>query len=132
MAGRFEVAETRWFGRSLLSVAFRQPVLVLESTGRRSGKRRSTTLAYRDLDGQLVVVGGAGGQTTTPDWVANVRANPAVVVTRRRRSTPMLARELSGAERAAMWERLLPMLPMIATYEERAGRPIPVIVLSPR
>jgi deazaflavin-dependent oxidoreductase (nitroreductase family) len=129
--GRFEVAEARWFGRSVLSVLFRQPVLVLQTTGRRSGKRRRTTLAYREVAGDLVVVGGAGGQTAIPDWVANLRADPGVVVTRKRRTSAMRATELVGADRQAMWDRLLPELPMMATYEARAGRPIPIVVLRP-
>ncbi|MDQ2648262.1 MAG: nitroreductase family deazaflavin-dependent oxidoreductase [Actinomycetota bacterium] len=130
IAGRVETLEAKWLGRSILSIVMRQPVLVLETTGRRSGKRRSTALAFREVDDVLVVVGGAGGQTAVPDWVLNLRADPNVVVTRRRRTMPMVARELAGDERTAMWDRLLPQLPMIATYEERAGRPIPVIELS--
>jgi deazaflavin-dependent oxidoreductase (nitroreductase family) len=132
LAQPFEAAETRWFGRSVLSVLFRQPVLVLETRGRRSGRARRTTLAYREVDGVLVVVGGAGGQRRTPDWVANLRADPAVQVTRRWRTAPMVAEELLGDARQAMWDRLLPQLPMIATYERRAGHPIPVVTLRER
>lgn len=67
----FEAAQVRRFGRSLLSVSFRTPVLVLHTTGRRSGRPRRTTLAFkRSEDGSLVVVGGAGGQARLPDWVA--------------------------------------------------------------
>ena len=128
--GRIEGLEVRWLGFSVLSVLFRQRVLVLETTGRRSGKRRRTTVAYRLLDGRPIVVGGAGGQSQRPDWVANLMADPDVVAIRNRRATPMTATVLDGAERQAAWDRLAPAWPIIAKYEARAGRPIPVIRLD--
>lgn len=131
LAGNVESAEVRWFGRSILSTLFRQRVLVIETIGRRSGKRRRTTVAYRELDGQLVVVGGAGGQSRPPDWVANLRATPNVGVTRQRRSLRMHARILDGEERRSAWDTLLPDWPMIAKYQDRAGYPIPVVLLQP-
>lgn len=131
LAGRVEATEARLLGRSVLSLLVRRPVLVLTTTGRRSGRARRTTLAYELVDGALVVVGGAGGQTALPDWVANLRAEPRVEVTRERRSTPMRARELHGDERTAMWAVVVERIAAIAAYERRAGRPIPVVVLEP-
>jgi len=126
-----EAAQVRRFGRSLLSTIFRTNALVLESVGRRSGRPRQTALAcHRLRDGDLVIVGGAGGQRRTPDWVANIRANPNVhvVVERTRRS--MTAVEVVGDERKALWEEVRRVWPQIETYEERAGRPVPVFRLS--
>jgi len=131
LAGPIEAAQVRRFGRSILSTLFRTPVLVLETSGRRSGKARRTTLAYhRDRDGTLLVVGGAGGQTRIPDWVANLRADAraAVVVERERRA--VFAAELTGTARAAVWGELLRTFPNIETYERRAGRPAPVFRLA--
>jgi deazaflavin-dependent oxidoreductase (nitroreductase family) len=130
LAGYVETAEVRLLGWSILSVLFRQRVLVLETRGRRSGKRRRTTVAYREVDGQLLVVGGAGGQTRPPDWVANLRADPRVAVTRRRRSVDMTAEVLEGSARQATWNRLAPDWPMIERYQARAGYPIPVVRLT--
>jgi deazaflavin-dependent oxidoreductase (nitroreductase family) len=129
--GPIEAAETRWFGRSILSLIFRNPVLILETKGRVSGKRRRTVVAYHELDGEVAVVAGAGGETRVPDWVRNLRAEPNVVVTRNRKSAPMRARELSGDERAAAWERLLPVFPQIDGYQRNAGYEIAVVLLSP-
>lgn len=127
-----EAAQVRWFGRSALSVAFRTPVLVLHSTGRRSGRERSTPLAYhRDEDGSLLVVGGAGGQARVPDWVANLRADPRGAVTLDRRRSAVTAVELVGDEHAAAWPRLEQVWPQIASYARRAGRPVPVFRLVP-
>ena len=128
-----EAAQVKHFGRSPVSLIARTPVLVLETTGRRSGRQRESTLAYLPLDdGQLLVVGGAGGQTRLPDWVANRRANPEVTVTVNRERRLMHAAELDGAERATAWKLALAEWPRIASYESKAGRPVPVIRLVPR
>lgn len=127
-----EAAQVRWFGRSVLSTLFRTPVLALETVGRRTGRSRETALAYHRLsDGDLVVVGGAGGQRQVPDWVANVRANPDVHVTVDRQRRRMTAVELSGDHRGAVWDEARAVWPQIETYERRAGRPVPVFRLQP-
>lgn len=126
-----EAAQVRWFGRSLLSTLFRTKVLVLETVGRRSGQPRQTALAYHRLrDGDLVIVGGAGGQRRIPDWVANVRTNPDVHVVVERVRRPMTAVELVGDERAIVWSEVRQVWPQIGTYEQRAGRPVPVLRLT--
>jgi deazaflavin-dependent oxidoreductase (nitroreductase family) len=130
IVGPIEAAEIRRFGRSGLGVVFRTPVLVLETTGRRSGRTRSTPLAYhRDDDGTLLVVGGAGGQTVIADWVVNLRASAsaAVVVDRVRREVHAV--ELVGDERVAAWGVLVEVWPRIVAYERRAGRGLPVFRL---
>lgn len=126
-----EAAQVRWFGRSLLSTLFRTRVLVLETAGRRTGRLRTTALAFHRLDdGGLVVVGGAGGQRRIPDWVANARADPDVHVVVDRVRTPVTAVELVGDERVAVWDEVRRVWPRIETYEQRAGRPIPVFRLD--
>lgn len=128
-----EAAQVRWFGRSVLSTVFRTPVLVLETTGRRSGRVRRTTLAHHRLPGgDLIVVGGAGGQRRVPDWVANARAHPEVHVVVDRVRRPMVATELAGDERAEIWVTARSVWPRIDGYEQRAGRPVPVFRLCER
>ena len=132
LTGPVEAAEVRWFGRSMLSTLYRTPVLVLETTGRRSGKRRRATLAYqREPDGCVLVVGGAGGQTTTPDWVANLRADPRAEVVVDRARHAVTATELIGPNRDAVRGELDRAFPRIELYERRSGRPAPVFRLSP-
>ncbi len=132
LVGPIEAAEIRRFGRSGLGVVFRTPVLVLETTGRRTGATRATPLAYHRDGDDLLVVGGAGGQTVVADWVRNLRAEPDAVAVVDRRRRAVRAVELAGAERAATWSELLGVWPRIATYERRAGRPLPVVRLTPR
>lgn len=123
----------RRFGRSVLSVVLRSPVLVLEAVGRRSGSTRSTTLAYhRARDDTLLVVGGAGGQTRVADWVLNLRANPDAAVLIDRTKLAVRCVELAGADREIAWAELIEIWPKIDSYERRAGYALPVIRLSPR
>lgn len=122
----------RWFGKSLLSAVFKTPVLVLHSTGRRSGAVRSTTLAcHRVNDGSYVIVGGAGGQVRVPDWVANLRADPCAAITVNRTPVQVRAVELAGAERDDVWREVRDVWPQIDVYERRAGRDVPVFRLTP-
>lgn len=131
VAGAVEAAQVRRFGRSALSMAFRTPVLVLETTGRKTGLARRTTVAYERADGgDLLVAGGAGGQKRVPDWVANLRAEPVATATIDRSAVRVRARELAGEEREATWRELRQRWPRIDRYEERAGRPVPVFRLS--
>lgn len=126
-----EAAQVRRFGRSLLSLVVRTPVLLLHTTGRLSGAERTTTLAYyEDADGSLLIVGGSGGQARIPDWVSNLRASPRAAVTVDRQRVDVVAAELVGRDRSAVWPRLTQVWPRIETYERRAGREVPVFRLT--
>lgn len=132
VVGALEAAQVRRFGRSAISLVARTPVLLLHTTGRRTGIERVTTVAYhRGVDGSLLIVGGAGGQTRLPDWVANLRAEPSAVVTVDRSRVAVTATELVGQERHQVWRRLAVVWPRIERYQRRAGRPVPVIRLTP-
>ncbi len=126
-----EAAQVRRLGRSALAAAYRVDVLVLHTTGRRSGVERDTVLSYVETDGSLLVVGGAGGQSRLPDWVHNVRAEPRAAVTVDRRRFGVRAAELDGDERSQVWSALTEVWPRIERYERRAGRPVPVFRLGP-
>lgn len=127
---RIEATQVRWFGRSVLSTLFRTKALVLETVGRKSGRSRQTALAFHRLsNGDLVIVGGAGGQRRVPDWVANVRANPNVHVVVDRERRGMTVAELLGDERTVVWEQVRRVWPQIEGYEQRAARPVPVFRL---
>jgi deazaflavin-dependent oxidoreductase (nitroreductase family) len=129
----------RYLGFSLLNHAFAgqagiepNPALLLETTGRRSGVRRSVVLPYFDVLGSTVVVGSKGGMPTDPFWVENLRAKPqaSAIVSRRRRQ--LTARVAQGEERQRLWQCLTERVPTYAEYQElaRAHREIPVLILS--
>jgi deazaflavin-dependent oxidoreductase (nitroreductase family) len=132
LARPIEVAQIRWFGASVVSLVVRTPVLVLHTTGRRSGIERATPLAFhRDRD-SFLVVGGASGQAVVPDWVANLRAEPDAAVTVGRTRVEVHADELVGEERAGTWAELAEVWRRIDGYERRAGRLVPVFRLTAR
>ncbi|MGB3412553.1 MAG: nitroreductase/quinone reductase family protein [Microthrixaceae bacterium] len=127
---RMETAQIRSLGASAISVVFRTPVLLLHTTGRRSGLERTTPLAFhRDQDGSLLIVGGASGQARTPDWVANLRTSAAAYVTIRRDRYEVRVEELRGDERLEVWARLATEWPRIDAYQMRARREVPVFRL---
>ena len=111
----------RWFGA---------PVVVIETVGRRSGKRRATpVLGLRDGE-DLVVVPATAGMTRVPAWWLNLRAageGVAVVRGERRRVRPRIA---EGAERERLWRAFARMYPQAEDYTGFTDREIPVVVLE--
>jgi deazaflavin-dependent oxidoreductase (nitroreductase family) len=106
-------------------------VLVLETTGRTSGRPRSVGLFFLERDGRYHVVGSFAGEDRDPAWVRNVRAHPRATVTLGGRTIPVIAHPLEGAERADMFERFVRADGSYAVYRDRTTREIPVIELRP-
>lgn len=107
------------------------PVLRLTTRGRRSGRPRSVTLMYLDVEGTPLVVGSNAGEPRDPAWLLNLRADPNAEVMTRAGTRPVRARELDGPERERLWERLLEVNSDYSVYERRAGgRTIPLVLLE--
>ena len=106
--------------------------LVLTTIGRRSGRLRTVALAYHDVDDAWAVVGSAGGSETEPQWVRNVRANPAAWVHLHRRATPVLAEVLDGEAKRPVWDTITERVPLFASFQAGVQRDIPIVVLTPR
>jgi F420H(2)-dependent quinone reductase len=105
-------------------------VLLLTTTGRKTGKRRTSPLLYlRDGD-MLAVVASEGGAPRHPAWYLNLAANPAVEVEIGRTREPRRARDASEDERARLWPRFVEMYAGYAAYERRTSRRIPVVLLE--
>jgi deazaflavin-dependent oxidoreductase (nitroreductase family) len=107
------------------------PVVVITNLGVKSGKVRKTPLMRVEHDGHYAAVGSKGGAPDNPLWVANFRANPQVELQDGAHKQDMIAREVSGEERAAWWERAVAAFPPYADYQKRTDRLIPVFVLEP-
>ena len=108
------------------------PVVVLTSTGARTGKIRKTPLMRVEHDGKYAVVASMGGAPTHPVWYHNLVANPEVELQDGPVKQDMTTRLLSGEERAVWWQRAVAAYPDYADYQERTDREIPVFVLEPR
>jgi deazaflavin-dependent oxidoreductase (nitroreductase family) len=108
------------------------PVVMLTTTGARTGRQRtSPVIAVPDGD-NLVVIGSNWGQRQHPGWYYNLLAHPEATVTVGGVSRRVRARAAAGEERDRLWQRDLEVYPGRRAYARRAGkRPIPVVVLAP-
>ena len=107
------------------------PVVIVTNIGAASGKLRKTPVMRVEHDGKYAMVASKGGAPAHPLWYHNVRANPHVEVQDGPRKQEMVAREVSGDERAAWWERAVAAYPPYAEYQRKTTREIPVFVLEP-
>ncbi|MBV8981282.1 MAG: nitroreductase family deazaflavin-dependent oxidoreductase [Acidimicrobiia bacterium] len=98
LTNRIDAFQLRRLGVSLTSVMNPGNLLVLEMTGRRTGKRRFTPLGYWEEAGAYFVGGGAGGSSIVPDWVLNLQADRDAAVWIRRSRVQVRAEELRGPE----------------------------------
>jgi deazaflavin-dependent oxidoreductase (nitroreductase family) len=106
-----------------------RPMVLLTTTGARSGNKHTTPLVpYADGD-QLYVFGSMGGAPRHPAWYHNVLANPTVTVEHGTERFTARAEPLSGAERDDIYAKQAALLPAFAQYQERTSRVIPVIRL---
>jgi F420H(2)-dependent quinone reductase len=111
----------------------RAPVLLLTTTGRKSGQRQRTAPVVYLADGQnLVVIGSNAGHSRTPAWSLNLKANPDADVEVRRERRPVRARVAEGQERADLWRKHNEQYSGFDEYEARTDRDIALFVLEPR
>ncbi|HKA16100.1 MAG TPA: nitroreductase family deazaflavin-dependent oxidoreductase [Myxococcota bacterium] len=118
-------------GGRLLGKLVDMKVLLLATTGAKSGAPRTTALTYLEADGAYVVIGSFLGEPRHPAWVHNLRAHPRASVQVGVRVIPVTAREARGQERARLWQQLVALQPDYRAYEHRTDREIPVVVLEP-
>jgi len=108
------------------------PLLILHSTGRKSGEDRTSPLMYMALDGGSVAIfASKAGAPDNPDWYHNVLADAAVTAELGTETRAFTAREALGDERTTIWEQQKIDYPQFAGYEEATDRVIPVVVLDP-
>lgn len=111
-------------------------LLLLTSTGAKSGQPRLAPLAYLSIDGMMVIVGSKAGADTNPDWVYNLRANPSAHIEVGTKSHDgielydVIARELPADERDAVYSKVAALAPVFAGYQEKTDRKIPLFELK--
>jgi deazaflavin-dependent oxidoreductase (nitroreductase family) len=107
------------------------PVLLLTTTGRRSGKARTTPLTFFRDGADLVVIASNGGADRPPDWWLNLQQTPRAVVQIGTDRLVVTARAASEQERERLWVVITATYAGYARYQERTTRRIPVVLLTP-
>jgi deazaflavin-dependent oxidoreductase (nitroreductase family) len=109
-----------------------RPLLLLTTTGAKSGKRRTNPVMYlRDSD-RLLVFASKGGAPTNPDWYHNLVAHPEVTVEVGTQTYEATATPLTGEERDRLFAKQAGLYPQFGAYQARTTRKIPVIALERR
>lgn len=111
----------RWEGRDLL---------LLTTTGRKSGRSHTTPMVYTRDGDRLLVYASKAGAPTHPDWYLNLVADPNVVVEVGADRYEAVATSLAGDERDRAFEQQAKLSPVFAEYQEKTDRVIPVVALA--
>jgi len=107
------------------------PIVMVDTIGAKTGQLRRTPLVAAQDGASLVIIASRGGDTRNPGWYYNLRANPDVDAVFGKATRRYHAREVDGEERERLWRLAADQYPGYDTYQARAGRRIPVIVLEP-
>jgi len=108
------------------------PVLLLTSTGAKSGKHRTTPVMYLPDGERMVIFASLAGAPNNPAWYHNLLANPSASVEVGPETVEVDAVETSGEERERLFRRQAELYPQFAEYEQKTTRQIPVIALVPK
>jgi deazaflavin-dependent oxidoreductase (nitroreductase family) len=106
------------------------PLLLLTSTGAKSGEERTTPVMFLPDGERMVIFASKAGAPTNPAWYHNLVANPTATVEVGTESFQAQARVASGEERAELYNRQAELRPQFADYAEKTTREIPVVVLE--
>ena len=106
------------------------PLLLLHTTGARSGQERVTPLMYRNEGDAIAVFASKAGAPDNPDWFHNIKADPSVTIEIGTETRQFAARIAQGAERDEVWERQKAEWPQFAEYEANTDPTIPVVLLE--
>jgi deazaflavin-dependent oxidoreductase (nitroreductase family) len=105
-------------------------LLLLTTTGAKSGQPRLAPLAYLTIDDKMIIIGSKAGADTNPDWVHNLRANPQAHIEVGTTEYDVTARELPPDERADVYTKIVEQSPVFGDYQANTGRVIPLFELQ--
>ena len=105
-------------------------LLLLTTTGAKSGQPRLAPLAYLQIDDMMVIVGSKAGSDTNPDWVHNLRAHPRAHIEVGTDYYDVIARELPLEERDDVYSKIVALAPGFGDYQEKTDRVIPLFELQ--
>jgi deazaflavin-dependent oxidoreductase (nitroreductase family) len=106
------------------------PLLLLHTTGAKSGQQRVNPLAYSTDGDQFVIIASKGGAPTNPDWYHNILAHPTVTVEVGTEQFQAQATVAAEPERTRLFDQMAQKMPGFAEYQRNTPRTIPVVVLT--
>ena len=106
------------------------PLLLLHSTGARTGNERVNPMMYQAVGDSFAVFASKAGADTNPDWFHNLKANPEARIEVGTETLEVVARVLDAEERAPIWKEQKARYPGFADYEAKTDRVIPVVMLD--
>ncbi|TMG06435.1 MAG: nitroreductase family deazaflavin-dependent oxidoreductase [Chloroflexi bacterium] len=109
----------------------RLPILLLTTTGRTSGLKRTTPLVYLPDGKNMIIIGSNGGSDKHPEWWLNLRSQPKAEVQVGRDVRTVVAHKADGDERERLWRQAVELYYGYDEYRRMARREIPVVVLAP-
>ncbi len=118
-------------GGRLLGVVAGAPVLLLTTTGHRTGKQRTKPLLYLMEDDVFVVVASYAGRPSNPAWYRNLQSHPAALIQVNNRRLQVKAETVPAEAREGLLRQLTELYPGYADYQARTRREIPVVILRP-
>jgi F420H(2)-dependent quinone reductase len=125
-AGVYRATGGKLFGRMGKS-----PILLLNTVGRKTGRKRTSPLLYV-MDGEdFVIIASKGGAAAHPAWYLNLRANPEATVEIGDREVQVEAEVADPEEKARLWQKMVEMYPAYDDYQRKTGREIPLLILHP-
>ncbi len=131
-AGRLNVPLYRLSGGRLGGKVGSAPVLLLTSTGRRSGQPRTAPVVFMHDGSDVIVIGSNAGNRNEPGWSFNLKANPDAEVEIRGERRSVTARVSEGEERERLWKSMNQQYEGFDDYSALTTRDIAVFVLEPR
>jgi deazaflavin-dependent oxidoreductase (nitroreductase family) len=131
-AGKLNVPVYRLSGGRIGGKVGRAPVLLLTTTGRKSGEPRTAPIVYLADGANVILINTNAGNAKIPAWSLNLKANPDAEVEVGRKRQPVRARIAAGEERADLWRKHIEQYAGFDDYQENLDREISVFVLEPR
>ncbi len=138
-AGKFAQRLQHFFTQSHVSLYRRtngkvgggKSLLVLTTTGRKSGVERDTPLFFFPDGGNFIIIASNGGAPKHPTWWLNLQSNPKAKIQIRSRVLSVTARQADAEERKRLWEIISENYKNFVGYQKRTPREIPVVILTP-
>ena len=121
----------RTSGGKLGGTAAGAPVMLLTTTGRKSGQPRTAPLLYLEDGEDIVIVASQGGMSKDPLWFKNLEANPEAEIEIGKEKRKVRARRATDEEKATLWPKVTGLYSGFDLYQARTERNIPVVILSP-